>query len=170
MPDGAITDFNTLPPPGFSETSSKPAFISIPPMRFFELIEQGVGVIVVHPEKLFSRHELPLLKKFSEGGIGLQINALSLLPEAPADRRGMTHWLIRHGLVHAVASDAHRPEGHRRYVMAEARKIVTETYGGELAELLFEENPERLLKNLTPVDPPEYPSRWERFKRRWFGR
>ena len=29
MPDGVITDFNTLPPPGFSETSSNPAFISM---------------------------------------------------------------------------------------------------------------------------------------------
>ena len=140
------------------------------PMRFFELIEQGVGVVVVHPEKLFSRHELPLLKKFSEGGIALQINALSLLPEAGSARRSMAHWLIRHGLVHAVASDAHRPEGHRRYVMAEARRIVADTYGKELAAQLFEENPERLLKNLTPVDPPQFPTWWERFRRRWFGR
>ena len=54
--------------------------------------------------------------------------------------------------------------------MEEARKIVTETYGSELAELIFEENPERLLKNLTPVDPPAFPNWWERFKRRWFGR
>ena len=140
------------------------------PMRFFELIEQGVGIVVVHPEKLFSRHALPLLKKFSEGGIALQINALSLLPEAGSTRRGMAHWLIRHGLVHAVASDAHRPEGHRRYVMKEARKIVADTYGEELAEQLFEENPERLLRNLTPLDAPEFPSWWERFRRRWFGR
>ena len=140
------------------------------PMRFFELIEQGVGIVVVHPEKLFTRHALPLLKKFSEGGIALQINALSLLPEASSARRSMAHWLIRHGLVHAVASDAHRPEGHRRYVMKEARKIVADTYGEELAEQLFEENPARLLKNLTPLDAPEFPSWWERFRRRWFGR
>ena len=140
------------------------------PMRFFELIEQGVGIIVVHPEKLFNRHALPLLKKFSEGGIALQINALSLLPEASSERRSMTHWLIRHGLVHAVASDAHRPEGRRRYVMTEARKIVADTYGEELAQQLFEENPARLLKNLTPLDAPEFPTWWERFRRRWFGR
>jgi len=140
------------------------------PMRFFELSEQGVGVIVVHPEKLFSRAELPLLKKLSEGGIALQINALSLLSEASRDRRSMAHWLIRHGLVHAVASDAHRPEGHRRYVMTEARKIVVDTYGGELAQLLFDENPARLLKNLTPVDPSPFPTWWERFRHRWFGR
>ena len=140
------------------------------PMRFFELIEQGIGIIVVHPEKLFTRHELPLLRTFSEGGIALQINALSLLPEASPERRSMTHWLIRHGLVHAVASDAHRPKGHRRYVMAEARRIVAATYGEGLAKQLFEENPARLLKSLTPLDAPEFPTWWERFRRRWFGR
>ena len=140
------------------------------PMRFFELIEQGVGIVVVHPEKLFTRHELPLLKKFSEGGIALQINASSLMRGVPSSYRKMAHWLLRHGLVHAVASDAHRPEGHRRYLMSEARKIITDTYGDELAQLLFEENPARLLQNLTPVDAPEFPSRWERFRRRWFGR
>ena len=140
------------------------------PMRFFELIEQGVNIVVVHPEKLFGRSELQTLKKFSEGGIALQINALSLLPESPSAYRSMAHRLLRHGLVHLVASDAHRPEGHRRFVMTEARKIVAETYGEELADQLFEENPARLLKNLTPVDPPEFPTRWERFKRRWFGR
>ena len=140
------------------------------PMRLFELAEQDVGIIVVHPEKLFGESALPTLRQLTEGNSALQINAISLLPEAPSFRRKMAHLLLRKGMVHAVASDAHRPEGHRRYVMGEARKIITETYGESLARLLFETNPARLLKNLPPLDPPEFPTWWERFRRRWTGR
>ena len=140
------------------------------PMRLFELAEQDVGIIVVHPEKLFSESALPTLRQLTEGNSALQINAISLLPEAPSYRRKMAHLLLRKGMVHAVASDAHRPEGHRRYVMSEARKIVADTYGESLARLLFETNPARLLKNLPPLDPPEFPNWWERLRRRWTGR
>ena len=140
------------------------------PMRLFELAEQDVGIIVVHPEKLFSESALPTLQQLTGGNSALQINATSLLPESPSFRRKMAHLLLRKGMVHAVASDAHRPDGHRRYAMGEARKIITETYGESLARLLFETNPARLLKNLPPLDPPEFPTWWERFRRRWTGR
>lgn len=140
------------------------------PMRFFEYIEQGVNIIVVHPERLFGRAELPTLRKFSEGSIALQINATSLLPEHSSRAREMAHYLLRHGMVHAVASDAHRPAGYRRYAMTEARKIVADTYGESLAQQLFEENPRRMLENLAPLDAPEFPTWWERLKRRWTGR
>jgi len=140
------------------------------PMRLFELSEQEIGIIIVHPEKLFDRSALPLLKQFAEGSIALQINALSLLPEAPSHVRKMARALLDKGLVHAVASDAHRPEGHRRYLMSEARKVVCDLYGEALAAQLFEENPARLLQNLPPLDAPEFPNWWERLRRRWTGR
>ena len=140
------------------------------PMRLFELAEQDIGIVVVHPEKLFDRSALPLLKQFADGNIALQINAYSLLPESPSHVRKMARTLLDKGLVHAVASDAHRPTGHRRYVMAEARKVVAAAYGDAIAVRLFEENPARLLKNLSPLDSPEFPNWWERFRRRWTGR
>lgn len=140
------------------------------PMRIFELAEQDVGIVVVHPEKLFHKSAVPMLGKLAGGGTAIQINAISLLPESSSHCRKMAHLLLRKGLVHAVASDAHRPDGHRRYVMSEARKIVADTYGDDLAKLLFEVNPARLLKNLPPQEAPEFPSWWERFRRRWTGR
>ena len=140
------------------------------PMRLFELAEQDVGIIIVHPEKLFGRSALPILKQFAEGSIALQINAMSLLPESPSHVRKMARTLLDKGLVHAVASDAHRPTGHRRCVMREAREIVSAAYGDALAVQLFEENPARMLKNLPPLDAPEFPNWWERLRRRWTGR
>ena len=140
------------------------------PMRLFELAQQDVGIIIVHPEKLFDRSALPILKQLAEGSIALQINAMSLLPESPSHVRKMARTLLDKGLVHAVASDAHRPDGHRRYVMREAREIVSAAYGDALAAQLFEENPARMLKNLPPLDAPEFPNWWERLRRRWTGR
>ena len=140
------------------------------PMRLRELLEQEIGIVIVHPEKLFGKDMLPMLKVFSEGGVTIQINASSLTKEAAPPTRKMAHLLLRKGLVHVVASDAHRPDGHRRYLMREAREVVAKRYGAKVAELLFEVNPGRLLKDQTPLELPEFPTWFERLKRRWLGR
>ena len=140
------------------------------PMRLRELQEQEIGIVIVHPEKLFGRGMLPMLKKFSEGGITIQVNATSLTRDASPATRRMAHLLLRKGLVHVVASDAHRPDGPRRYAMREARGIVEKRYGAKVADLLFEVNPGRLLKDQSPLEPPEFPTWFERLKRRWLGR
>ena len=140
------------------------------PMRLRELQEQEVGVVIVHPEKLFGKDMLPMLKKFSEGGITIQVNATSLTKDASPATRKMANLLLRKGLVHVIASDAHRPEGRRRYAMREAREFVEKRYGAKVAELLFEINPDRLLKDQPPRELPEFPTWFERLKRRWLGR
>ena len=140
------------------------------PMRLRELQEQEIGIVIVHPEKLFGRDMLPMLKKFSEGGVTIQINATSLTKDASPPTRKMADLLLRKGLVHIVASDAHRPDGRRRYAMREARGIVVARYGEKVAELLFEINPGRLLKDQLPLELPEFPTWFERLKRRWLGR
>lgn len=140
------------------------------PMRLRELQEQEIGVVIVHPEKLFGEDMLPMLKKFSEGGVTIQINATSLTKDASPPTRKMTDLLLRKGLVHVVASDAHQLEGRRRYAMREARENVEKRYGAKVAELLFEVNPARLLKDQLPIELPEFPTWFERLKRRWLGR
>ena len=140
------------------------------PMRLRELMEQEIGIVIVHPEKLFGPDMLPMLKKFSEGGITIQVNATSLTRDASAPTRKMAELLLRKGLVHVVASDAHRPNGRRRYAMLEAREIVARRYGDKVAELLFEVNPGRLLQDQPPLELPEFPTWFERLRRRWLGR
>lgn len=140
------------------------------PMRLRELMEREINIVIVHPEKLFGKHMLPMLKKFSEGGATIQINATSLTKDASPPTRKMANLLLRKGLVHVVASDAHRADGRRRYAMSEARENVEKRYGAKVAELLFEINPERLLKDQSPLELPEFPTWFERLKRRWLGR
>ena len=139
------------------------------PMRLRELQEQEIGIVIVHPEKLFGKHILPMLKKFSEGGVTIQLNATSLTKDASPSTRKMANLLLRKGLVHVVASDAHRTSGRRRYAMREARETIEKRYGAKVAELLFEINPDRLLKDQPPLELPEFPTWFERLKRRWLG-
>lgn len=140
------------------------------PMRLFELMESNIGIVIVHPEKLFRTDMIPKLQQFADGGAVLQINAVSFLSDSPPRVRKMVHQLMRKGLVQVVASDAHRKAGFRRYAMAEARKVVEKTYGAQTAELLFDINPARLLEDKPPFDMPVHLNWWERLKRRWTGR
>ena len=88
--------------------------------------------------------------------------------------------LIRHVLIRiparrqggdSIRRPGHiRPDGRRRYAMREARETIEKRYGAKVAELLFEVNPERLLKDQTPLELPEFPTWFERLKRRWLGR
>ena len=140
------------------------------PMRLCELVEENVSIVIVHPEKLFGPDSLPMLQHFVDGGMVLHVNALSFLPDAPSSVRKMAHLLMRKGLVQVVASDAHRKTGLRRYVMAEARRIVAKKYGEEIAEMIFEINPSRILEDRPPLEMPVQMSYWERLRRRWTGR
>lgn len=140
------------------------------PMRLFELTGKNIGIVIVHPEKLFKISMLPMLQRFVDGGMVLQVNAVSFLPDSPPQVRKMAHLMMRKGLVQVIASDAHRKVGVRRYAMAEARKVVEKTYGAQTAELLFEVNPRRILEDQPPFEMPVIMSWWERLKRRWTGR
>ena len=58
--------------------------------------------------------------------------------------------LLDHGLCHYIASDAHSTS--RAFRQTECKKFITENYGEETANILFEENPKRLLANEQPLE------------------
>ena len=140
------------------------------PMRLFELMEKNIGVVIVHPEKLFRTDMIPKLQQFVDGGIVLQVNAVSFLSDSPPRVRRMAHQLMRKGLVQVVASDAHRKVGTRRYALAEARKVLEKTYGKQTAELVLDINPQRILEDKPPFEMPVHLNWWEKLKRHWTGR
>ncbi len=137
---------------------------SFAPMRFYELMSKGTRIILVHPEILFTRHTLPMLTKLEDMNVVFMLNAASFLPEAQHHIRRMAHCLLRSGIAKLVASDAHSAAGSRRFVLQEARNIISTQYGEENARILFDVNPDRILENLHPYDltvPPEpFWSKW----------
>ena len=108
-------------------------------------------MVIVHPEVLFDVSQLPMLRRLADADAVMQLNAGSLLPDAPASIRTMARRCMESGLCSLVASDAHRAGGHRRWCLDEARELVLREYGETAAAILFETNPARLLAGRGPV-------------------
>lgn len=127
--------------------------------------QRGYRMIIVHPEKLFSITSIPELERYREAGAILQINAASILPDAPSATRSMARKLLQKRMVSCIASDAHRDKGSRMNRMKEAWTQLAKEYSEqEAAQLLFI-NPQRMLGGKAPLAlPPLAPSLWERLR------
>jgi protein-tyrosine phosphatase len=117
----------------------------------FQLEDQGVHIIVAHPERNARLTEQPrVLERWLGHGVSLQITAASLLGGF-GPRAEETAWrLIREGRAVAVATDAHDVRGCRPCMTA-AFKRVAEVLGLDLACLLCIHNPSRLTGGEGPV-------------------
>lgn len=141
---------------------------------FFECQLQGVQPVLAHPERnpaLMS--DLERLSSWVERGILLQVNARSLLGESGPRVQEAAESLVERRLVHFVASDAHSTR-RRAPGLSEARARIKALAGEEMARVLVEENPRRLLEGETvkvwePRAPSKRPRFWERLLRRVRG-
>ena len=116
-----------------------------------ELMCDNINVVIVHPEMLFDWRQVKAMEQMIEAGAVFQLNATSIAGSCGREAAKTAFKCIENGMAHLVASDAHRPEGMRRWAMAEARDILLKRYGEELCELLFEVNPQRILANQPPI-------------------
>jgi|Deesub1362B_J571_1020462.scaffolds.fasta_scaffold06520_3 protein-tyrosine phosphatase len=144
------------------------------PNKIFDWIMEGYQPILAHPERF-----LPILKnpryafKFAQMGVGLQINAGSVVGVFGEKIRRLAFSLIEHRMAHIVASDGHNTNS-RSISLKEARQRVEERFGKKVAWVLFEENPRRAVEGepLLREDPIPFedysqkPSRWDLIKRR----
>lgn len=121
------------------------------PRQIEELLEDDIKVIIVHPEMLFGGYQLRALEQMFDAGAIFQINASSLAGNCGSEPKSTAIKCIEAGIVHLVASDAHRGDGHRRWAMDEAREFIRRRYSASLCKLLFETNPRLLLENQAPT-------------------
>ncbi len=109
------------------------------------LIAQGVAPVITHPERNpILQGSFKRLEKWIGMGCLLQITAQCL-----TDRFGKaaekTAWaLLKKGMVHVVASDAHDTE-HRPPRLDIARDILTREFNAQMASTLLEENPSSII-------------------------
>lgn len=105
----------------------------------FELISSGVKPIITHPERSGGFLSDPeRLGIFIGMGCYAQLDAPSLLDKGEA-RRVALRW-IDAGLIHVVASDAHRCQW-RPPRLAAAYLEVEKQWGADVARALFVDNP-----------------------------
>ncbi len=136
---------------------------------FERLMAGGMVPVITHPERnALLQQRIGKLEEWAVMGVLLQVTALSFLGRFGRRAREFSDELMRRGLVHFVASDAHDTED-RTPDMRGARKYVERHYGNEWAERLFVTNPRRVLTG-EPVagvrrDELPRPRKWYKFWR-----
>lgn len=111
--------------------------------------QRGLCPVIAHPERYDAVQRDPaFVRDWIEQGWGIQINAGSLLGNLGEAARHTAHWLVRHGCVHVVASDAHGME-FRTPQLDRAREYLEDHFGEDCAQALLWENPRRILENLS---------------------
>ena len=113
---------------------------------FHQLLGAGMTPVVTHPERNWLlQKRLDSLTAWVADGACLQVTAQSLLGRFGRHAKEFADKLIRQGLVHFVASDAHDTED-RTPDLRQAWEYVAEKYGKDRAERLFVTNPAATLK------------------------
>ncbi len=132
----------------------------IPPNldRFFWMLQlKGITPVLAHPERNYPLIKNPsVLWEWIQAGVLVQITGASLRGHYGPMIRDFSIKLLRHRMVHFVASDSHGPD-RRRTVLSKARAITEAIIGQEEAHKIFDEYPAQLLRGEVPDVIPAIP-------------
>jgi protein-tyrosine phosphatase len=129
---------------------------------FGALMNAGLRPIVAHPERNpLLQSDYRRLRAWVEMGCLLQVTAQSFLGRFGDRALVSAGELVKRGLAHLAASDAHDTE-HRPPLLDQARLRVELQYGADAADRLFSRNPEAVLHGRPLPDAP--------VERRWWSR
>ena len=110
------------------------------------LMSNGMVPVITHPERnqiLLRRPEMVL--EFVEQGCLVQVTANSFTGFWGKRSKKMAEWLLERAAIHVIASDAHDP-ARRRPVLSEARDVILELAGAEIADGLVTQNPAAIVE------------------------
>jgi protein-tyrosine phosphatase len=114
------------------------------------IMDMRYHLLIAHPER-YSGFSIQMWQELKTMGCSFQMNAGSLT--GASDELRKRAWvLLQEGLIHVVASDAHNSR-RRTPTLSHARNLVAEHCGLEAAELLFHENPSRILQDMDLIIP-----------------
>jgi protein-tyrosine phosphatase len=121
----------------------------IPPSTseiFRQFIAKGIIPVITHPERNpLLQDSLDRLNQWASMGCLLQVTAQSLTDRFGKNAQQSAWKLLRNGMVHVIASDAHDTE-HRPPTLDLAHEILSRELGVETAELLLIHNPDAIVK------------------------
>lgn len=107
----------------------------------------GMRPIIAHPERnvWFVNHR-DALSAAVQKGLMVQITAASITGAFGAEAKSFSAYLLRHNLVHAIATDGHSAD-LRPALLAEAADIVADLTGPEKAAALTSSIPRAIIEN-----------------------
>jgi protein-tyrosine phosphatase len=132
---------------------------------FSQLRSAGMIPVITHPERnLLLQKRFDSIGQWVADGACLQVTAQSFLGRFGRHAREFAEKLMKAGIVHFVASDAHGCDG-RTPDLRGAFEYVAGRYGPKRAERLFVVNPRAAVhgESLPPIHTPDPAPR-----RRWF--
>jgi len=136
----------------------------------FELKLAGIQLLFAHPERIkYFQDDPSHYEEVVRLGAWGQITTGSILGVFGSTAAAFSEELLRKGLVHVVASDAHNTRG-RPPRMREAIDVMAEMIGEARAEAMGTSAPQALLEGRPPDIPPVELPRSSSFFGRWFKR
>lgn len=114
----------------------------------FDLRLRGVVPVLAHPERQAVLQRQPhRLHRLARMGVLFQVTGASLLGVFGRHAKRTAEALIKEGLAHAIATDAHHAQGPRAPVLAPVINWVTRWVGEANAHRLFAQNPSAIVHN-----------------------
>jgi len=136
----------------------EPPFIGIPnylEQLCFELQVAGITPILAHPERAeIAQHQPEMYERLVERGCLIQVNAPSLHGEYGRTIAEIAADLIRRGLAHIVASDAHNTTS-RPPVISDVRRAVVQGAGENAFRKMTELVPSKIIGAYQQETAPE---------------
>jgi protein-tyrosine phosphatase len=125
---------------------------------FFNLLSAGYIPILTHPERMsWIEREYDIIVRLVRSGAWMQITAGALLGDFGPRAKKWSSQLLREGLVHIVASDAHGAR-KRPPRMGEALATLNGLVGEVEALNLLQVRPHAIVSNQAPSTVPEPPA------------
>lgn len=129
----------------------------------YEIQLKGYVPIIAHPERNIVICEKPeIIYKLVENGCLVQVNSTSLMGTSGERSHNTAKQLLKHSLVHFVATDAHSI-GMRRPVMRGVKHILLELCGKQAADRILDIYPNAVLAD-DEIHIPE-PIKFEKNRR-----
>jgi protein-tyrosine phosphatase len=126
---------------------------------FFELLLAGYVPILTHPERMsWADRNQELLDRLIRSGVWMQVTAGAIVGGFGERTRRESERMLRRGMVHIVASDAHNTS-QRPPAMGEAFRALSDLVGSEEADNLVNARPLVILENRDPTFAPALPYR-----------
>lgn len=127
----------------------------------YQIQLQGIIPVIAHPERNSVLAQNPdRLKKLIDKGMKAQVTTGSITGNFGSRAQKAGLYFLRQGLIHTAASDAHSARG-RTPRLKSCSIAVKERFGEQAEDLLFHENPQRIILGQELITPDVTRGTWK---------
>lgn len=119
----------------------------------YEIKVRGYIPVIAHIERYFHEGlDYSIIDNWVNMGCVLQLNRTSILGVNGKTIQANALELLDNGYCDLICTDTHRASGNRIEKMSDVYSVVSKRIGSENADILFYENPKRILSNMDILD------------------